>query len=346
MDDDPLSLASPSSSSSPSLIHAHIRPFLPSSIVPPISPSSYVHLAGLSLTLAPLHCFRPLPLNQLPKGPTKTFLQTNSSHYPPDQPLLGLVRSLSFLSPQTQRSYEGLHSPRRRRPRRFRVGSGRCEFGKSPNVRGMWAHRPHQPRNQSRLYFCPESISQRWQACWADSPSQQGCVGQSVTVPGCTGLDVRCICSNTSFLSGISCCIESSCSPEDQARTSSLPGSPLKVCTFSRLTLSLFSCDRHPRVLDISLRHVSIWSTVPTWFVYFMGRSDLTRIHPAPVSLSRKASLAMAVRLARAAVAVPRRAAVAAAKKLLPSLPPKRPPAAALRLPRARPIRPPRRNCR
>ncbi|KAI9884727.1 MAG: hypothetical protein M1823_003471 [Watsoniomyces obsoletus] len=47
----------------------------------------------------------------------------------------------------------------------------------------------------------------------------RACVGTSVNVPGCQGLDIRCICSNRDFLNNISCCIQRSCSAEEQAST-------------------------------------------------------------------------------------------------------------------------------
>ena len=49
----------------------------------------------------------------------------------------------------------------------------------------------------------------------------QGCVGSSINVPGCSGLDIKCICSNSGYLQSLSCCIAKGCSTSDQ--TSTLP---------------------------------------------------------------------------------------------------------------------------
>jgi len=43
---------------------------------------------------------------------------------------------------------------------------------------------------------------------------QQACVGNSFG--GCGPLDIKCICANKDLISGLSCCIESKCSPADQ----------------------------------------------------------------------------------------------------------------------------------
>lgn len=40
------------------------------------------------------------------------------------------------------------------------------------------------------------------------------CVGDSFG--SCGALDVKCICSNTELLSGLSCCISKACTKEDQ----------------------------------------------------------------------------------------------------------------------------------
>ncbi|KAF5544081.1 CFEM domain-containing protein [Fusarium mexicanum] len=47
----------------------------------------------------------------------------------------------------------------------------------------------------------------------------QPCVDEYTTgggVAGCGQLDVKCICSNKSFLSGIACCLEDKCNASDQ----------------------------------------------------------------------------------------------------------------------------------
>ncbi|KAI9670357.1 MAG: hypothetical protein M1817_004400 [Caeruleum heppii] len=50
-----------------------------------------------------------------------------------------------------------------------------------------------------------------------DLPScARGCIGTSVNVPGCNGLDIRCICSNQSFLGDIACCLQRECNQSDQ----------------------------------------------------------------------------------------------------------------------------------
>jgi hypothetical protein len=41
-----------------------------------------------------------------------------------------------------------------------------------------------------------------------------GCVGSSFG--SCSSLDVKCICSSTELLSGLSCCVSTACSVEDQ----------------------------------------------------------------------------------------------------------------------------------
>ncbi|EON66655.1 hypothetical protein W97_05901 [Coniosporium apollinis CBS 100218] len=52
----------------------------------------------------------------------------------------------------------------------------------------------------------------------ADLPvCARNCVGSNLG--GCNPIDVRCICSNTDYISGLSCCVLNSCSPEDQQRT-------------------------------------------------------------------------------------------------------------------------------
>ncbi|KAJ9645259.1 hypothetical protein H2201_005605 [Coniosporium apollinis] len=52
----------------------------------------------------------------------------------------------------------------------------------------------------------------------ADLPvCARNCVGSNLG--GCNAIDVRCICSNTDYISGLSCCVLNSCSPEDQQRT-------------------------------------------------------------------------------------------------------------------------------
>ncbi|KIN02449.1 hypothetical protein OIDMADRAFT_18318 [Oidiodendron maius Zn] len=45
------------------------------------------------------------------------------------------------------------------------------------------------------------------------------CLTQYTTggqIAGCNKIDIKCICSNKDFLSGIACCLASSCSPADQ----------------------------------------------------------------------------------------------------------------------------------
>ncbi|KAI9821600.1 MAG: hypothetical protein M1832_003274 [Thelocarpon impressellum] len=45
----------------------------------------------------------------------------------------------------------------------------------------------------------------------------QGCVGSSVNVPGCSNLDIKCICSNSGYLRDLSCCISKACPQSDQS---------------------------------------------------------------------------------------------------------------------------------
>ncbi|KAI9800556.1 MAG: hypothetical protein M1833_003214 [Piccolia ochrophora] len=47
----------------------------------------------------------------------------------------------------------------------------------------------------------------------------QSCVGSAVSVPGCSGIDIECICKNEGYIGGLSCCIADACSEEDQQRT-------------------------------------------------------------------------------------------------------------------------------
>lgn len=54
----------------------------------------------------------------------------------------------------------------------------------------------------------------------ADLPTcAQSCVGSSLNVEGCTGLDVECICSNNDFLVNIACCVAEACPQEGQDKT-------------------------------------------------------------------------------------------------------------------------------
>jgi len=54
----------------------------------------------------------------------------------------------------------------------------------------------------------------------ADIPQcAQACVASSLSSTGCNIIDVKCFCSASSFISHISCCIKSSCSDSDQAKT-------------------------------------------------------------------------------------------------------------------------------
>ncbi|KAI9866009.1 MAG: hypothetical protein M1813_001976 [Trichoglossum hirsutum] len=54
----------------------------------------------------------------------------------------------------------------------------------------------------------------------ADIPNcAQGCVTNSLTSTGCSTIDIKCICSANTFISNISCCIKTSCSTGDQAKT-------------------------------------------------------------------------------------------------------------------------------
>ena len=39
-----------------------------------------------------------------------------------------------------------------------------------------------------------------------------------MTVPGCSGLDIKCICNNKSYLEGQSCCLFKACPEADQQR--------------------------------------------------------------------------------------------------------------------------------
>ncbi|QGA19484.1 hypothetical protein EYB26_007173 [Talaromyces marneffei] len=48
-------------------------------------------------------------------------------------------------------------------------------------------------------------------------PCAQACATNSIP-PSC-GLDVRCICSATSFITGVSCCVATSCNAADQQAT-------------------------------------------------------------------------------------------------------------------------------
>ncbi|KAK2748264.1 hypothetical protein FQN57_000922 [Myotisia sp. PD_48] len=53
----------------------------------------------------------------------------------------------------------------------------------------------------------------------ADLPScAQNCVGNSLP-ESCGPIDIKCICSNQAFLSGLSCCVAKACSPTDIGRT-------------------------------------------------------------------------------------------------------------------------------
>ncbi|KAI9779887.1 MAG: hypothetical protein M1816_003312 [Peltula sp. TS41687] len=60
----------------------------------------------------------------------------------------------------------------------------------------------------------------------ADLPKcAQGCVGSSVSVPGCQSFDIRCICSNRDWLQGVACCLAKACSSEEQANAVKFAGS-------------------------------------------------------------------------------------------------------------------------
>lgn len=59
-----------------------------------------------------------------------------------------------------------------------------------------------------------------------DLPScARACIGTSVNVPGCTGLDIRCICSNESFLNDVACCLSRECNQADQQNAASFASS-------------------------------------------------------------------------------------------------------------------------
>jgi hypothetical protein len=46
---------------------------------------------------------------------------------------------------------------------------------------------------------------------------QQTCIGNQLSNTGCQIEDVKCICSDASFIQGLSCCIAESCDAADQS---------------------------------------------------------------------------------------------------------------------------------
>lgn len=69
----------------------------------------------------------------------------------------------------------------------------------------------------------------------ADLPRcAQGCVGTSISVPGCQGIDIRCICSNREWLQGVACCLQANCSAEEQANAVTFAGS---LCSTAGVTV-------------------------------------------------------------------------------------------------------------
>ncbi|KAM0802825.1 hypothetical protein BDR22DRAFT_842557 [Usnea florida] len=60
------------------------------------------------------------------------------------------------------------------------------------------------------------------------------------TLPSQCNLDVSCICSDSSWISGISCCISTKCSPSDQQKTLNVA---VQLCDTVKVTLpSAASC--------------------------------------------------------------------------------------------------------
>jgi len=53
------------------------------------------------------------------------------------------------------------------------------------------------------------------------------------SIAGCAQLDVACICANSQFLSGISCCLEASCDPADQQQAVDFA---LNLCSVNGVT--------------------------------------------------------------------------------------------------------------
>jgi len=62
------------------------------------------------------------------------------------------------------------------------------------------------------------------------------CALNSITATGCAVTDTHCICTATSFLSGVASCITTACSPADQAATLKFAQS---YCLSANVTITL-----------------------------------------------------------------------------------------------------------
>ncbi|OCK84136.1 hypothetical protein K432DRAFT_432444 [Lepidopterella palustris CBS 459.81] len=69
-------------------------------------------------------------------------------------------------------------------------------------------------------------------------PCARSCVGSNFG--GCNILDIKCICSNSNLISGLSCCVSSACSPSDQQKTIDFASSLCK--TYNIIVPTVASC--------------------------------------------------------------------------------------------------------